>query len=88
MPPQVGIDSWIRPGQQKGDNSGGIAIQLSPGFDGGGFFAEAGDLDQIKKAHSGKTALVVLNIAKASKAQSYRFALQVADILTFQNEVQ
>lgn len=80
VPPQVGIDSWIRPGQQKGDNSGGIAGQLSPGFDGGGFFAEAGDLDEVKKAHSGKTALVVLNIAKASKAQSYRFALQVADI--------
>lgn len=80
VPPQVGIDSWIRPGQQKGDNSGGIAGQLSPGFDGGGFFAEAGDIEEIKKAHSGKTALVVLNIAKGGKAESYRFALQVADI--------
>lgn len=68
------------PGQQKGDNSGGIAGQLSPGFDGGGFFAEAGDLEEVKKAHAGKTAQVVLNISQGAKAQTYRFALQVADI--------
>ncbi len=80
IPAQVGVDSWIRPGQQKGDNSGGIAGQLSPGFDGGGFFAEAGDLDEIKKAHAGKTAQVVLNIEKGGKSENFRFALQVADI--------
>ncbi|AFM13914.1 hypothetical protein [Turneriella parva] len=80
VPPQVGVDSWIRPGQQKGDNSGGIAGQLSPGFDGGGFFAEAGDLEEVKKAHAGKTAQVVLNISQGAKAQTYHFALQVADI--------
>ena len=33
----VGIDSWVRPGQKHGENHGGLAGAISPGFDGGGF---------------------------------------------------
>lgn len=81
IPAQVGVSSWIRPGQQKGENNSGLAGQIAPGFDGGGFFAEAGDPEQLKTEYQGKTAIVVLNISKAGKGENYRFALQVADII-------
>ena len=80
VPAQVGIDSWVRPGQKHGENHGGLAGAISPGFDGGGFFPEHGDADQLKKDYSGKTATVVLNIGKGGKAENFRFILQVADV--------
>lgn len=80
VPAMVGIDSWVRPGQKHGENHGGLVGAISPGFDGGGFFPEHGDADQLKKDYTGKTATVVLNIGKGAKTENFRFTLQIADV--------
>lgn len=81
IPAQVGIDTWVRPGQKYGENHGGLVGSLSPGFDGGGFFPETGDAADLKRDYVQKTATVVLNIGRPGAAQNYRFKLQIADVV-------
>lgn len=81
IPVQVGIDSWIRPGEKQGQNNSGLAGQISPGFDASGFFPATGEVNSLKSEYSGKTAVVVLNIVKSGKSENFRFGLQVADVI-------
>lgn len=80
VPAMSGVDSWIRPGQKQGENDGGLVSAISPGFDGGGFFPEQGDAAEIKKEYAGKTATVVLNLSRGSKAENFRFTFVLSDV--------
>lgn len=80
IPALAGVDSWVRPGPKQGENHGGLAGALSPGFDGGGFFPEYGEAAELKQSYTGKNVTVVLNILKGGKAENFRFILQVADV--------
>jgi len=81
VPSGAGVDTWIRPGQQQGQNNEGLSGALAPGWSGGGFFPETGNAEDLKAQYGGKTVTIVLSVNRSGKDENYRFTLQVADVI-------